>query len=171
MPVNPFSTILSTLCQSAKISEYIPQLETSQKTRTRMTQDKSTTLQSALDNHIDVSVETHFIWQESDPFDLRYTFAYTVTIINKGWSRSKLLNRHWLITNAEGNQETVDGTGVVGMTPTLSPGESFEYTSGTVLETSFGTMEGHYEFEDDQGFRFKVPIPPFILSIPRTVEN
>ncbi|MCY3883837.1 MAG: Co2+/Mg2+ efflux protein ApaG [Gammaproteobacteria bacterium] len=122
-------------------------------------------------SHIDVSVETHFLWHESDPADLRYVFAYTITIENRGYSRSRLLNRHWLITNGDGYQETVDGPGVIGKKPTLMPGDTFEYTSGTILETSFGTMEGHYEFEDDLGKRFKVPIPPFILSVPDHVEH
>ena len=122
-------------------------------------------------NLIDVSVQTHFLWHESDPSDLRYVFAYTVTINNNGHSKSRLLNRHWLITNGDGSQETVDGPGVVGKTPTISPGESFEYTSGTILETPFGTMEGHYEFEDDRGLRFKVPIPVFILTVPKKYEN
>lgn len=122
-------------------------------------------------SHIDVSVETQFLWHESDPSDLRYVFAYTITIENKGYSKSRLLNRHWLITNGDGNQETVEGPGVIGKMPTLRPGDSFEYTSGTILETSFGTMEGHYEFEDDHGRRFKVPIPAFILSVPDDVEN
>lgn len=123
------------------------------------------------DSHIDVSVETHFLWQESDPTELRFVFAYTVTIENKGYFKSRLLNRHWLITNGDGYQETVDGPGVIGKMPMLMPGDCFEYTSGTVLETAFGTMEGHYEFEDDQGRRFKVPIPAFILSIPDDIEH
>lgn len=121
--------------------------------------------------HIDVSVQTHFLWHESDPSDLRYVFAYTITIMNKGYTRPRLINRHWLITNGEGSQETVDGPGVIGKTPTIPPGESFEYTSGTILETPFGTMEGHYEFEDDRGLRFKVPIPAFILAVPNDSEN
>lgn len=121
--------------------------------------------------HIDVDVRTQFLWHESDPTDLRYVFAYTITITNNGGIRSKLLNRHWLITNGEGHKEVVDGPGVVGKTPTIPPGDSFEYTSGAILETPFGTMEGHYTFVDDEGSQFKVPIPPFILSIPDEVEN
>ena len=122
-------------------------------------------------SNIDVDVQTHFIWHESDPTDLRYVFAYTVTITNNGLSISKLLNRHWLITNGEGNEEVVDGPGVVGKNPTLAPGQSFQYTSGAILETPFGTMEGHYEFEDERGSKFQVPIPSFILSIPDEIEN
>ena len=117
-------------------------------------------------NDIQVEVETDFVWHESDPVDLRYVFAYTITITNWGVKTSRLVNRHWTITDGDGTQEEVDGAGVVGRQPTLHPGESFKYTSGAILETPFGTMEGHYEFEGQEGELFDVPIAPFILSIP-----
>ncbi len=120
---------------------------------------------------IGVNVQSQFIWHESDPSDLRYVFAYTITITNNGLSKSQLLKRHWLITNGDGHQEEVDGPGVVGKQPMLAPGESFCYTSGTILETPFGTMEGHYEFAGVEGNTFKVPIAPFILSIPEPEIN
>ena len=120
---------------------------------------------------IDVRVDTDFLWHESDPADLRYVFSYTITIMNKGFSKSRLINRHWLITNGEGHQEVVDGKGVVGKMPMIPPGHAFEYTSGAILETPFGTMEGHYEFEDESGKRFKVEIPGFILSVPDDIEH
>jgi len=114
--------------------------------------------------NIAVDVDTTFLRDYSDPEELRFVFAYHIKITNNSSSLSKLLERHWKISHGGRFVESVDGTGVVGETPLLSPGESFEYTSGAVLETPFGTMEGHYTFEDMQGRRFDVPIPPFILS-------
>ena len=122
-------------------------------------------------NDIQVEVETDFVWQESDPVDLRYVFAYTITITNRGMRKSRLVNRHWLITDGDGSQECVEGTGVVGRQPVLSPGESLRYARGAVLETPFGTMEGHYEFESQEGDKFRVPIDPFILAVPDEEEN
>jgi len=117
-----------------------------------------------------VAVETRFIERESDPRSNHYLFAYTITISNHGSSPSQLLNRYWLITNGDGKKEEVHGPGVVGEQPTLNPGEAFRYTSGAVLETAVGTMEGHYEFRRDDGDLFKVAIPPFSLAVPHVVH-
>tara|TARA_B100000953_G_C17933604_1_gene394643 strand:+ start:490 stop:858 length:369 start_codon:yes stop_codon:yes gene_type:complete len=119
---------------------------------------------------IAVAVETRFIERESDPRSNHYLFAYTITISNHGSSPSQLLNRYWLITNGDGKKEEVHGPGVVGEQPTLNPGEAFRYTSGAVLETAVGTMEGHYEFRGDDGDLFKVAIPPFSLAVPHVVH-
>jgi ApaG protein len=81
-----------------------------------------------------------------------------------------LLNRHWVITDANGKVQEVRGEGVVGETPYLKPGEGFRYTSGTLLDTPVGSMEGEYEMENDQRARFLVPIPPFSLAVPRTLH-
>lgn len=84
----------------------------------------------------------------------------------------QLIDRHWEITSGTGEDvETVDGPGVVGKQPRLEPGEAFRYTSAAVLESSFGTMEGHYNFRDDEGESYRVPIDPFILSIPSETMN
>ena len=84
----------------------------------------------------------------------------------------QLIDRHWEITSGvENDVEIVDGDGVVGKQPRLEPGEGFQYTSAAVLESSFGTMEGHYNFRDDVGEWYRVPINPFILSIPGETLN
>ena len=119
---------------------------------------------------IAVLVETRFIDAESDPLANRYLFAYTITITNHGTTPSQLLNRYWLITNGDGRKEEVQGPGVVGEQPRLNPGEAFRYTSGAVLETAVGTMEGHYEFRGDGGDLFQVAIPPFSLAVPNAVH-
>jgi ApaG protein len=119
---------------------------------------------------IDIGVETAYIPEQSNPQDDRYVFAYTITIANAGQSPAKLLNRHWVITDANGKIQEVRGEGVVGEQPYLRPGEAFRYTSGTVLETPVGSMEGEYEMVDDEGDRFLAPIAPFSLSMPRAVH-
>lgn len=118
-----------------------------------------------LPQRIDVDVDTRFLHEHSKPDELRFVFAYKVKITNNSSSLSKLVERHWKITHGESFVEAVNGEGVVGKTPVLAPGETFEYTSGAILETHWGLMEGHYTFEDELGTRFDVPIPPFILSI------
>ena len=117
-----------------------------------------------------VDVETRFIAAESDPAAPRYVFAYTITIANRGDGQAQLLNRYWLITNGDGEQQEVRGPGVVGNQPHIAPGESFRYTSACVLETAVGVMQGSYEFRAADGERFDVPIPPFSLAAPNAVH-
>ncbi len=119
---------------------------------------------------INIGVETTYIEEQSDPESDRYVFAYTITISNTGEVPAKLLNRHWLITDANGKVLEVRGEGVVGEQPHLQPGEQFEYTSGTVIETPVGVMEGEYEMVTDEGEDFLAPINKFSLSIPRTLH-
>lgn len=121
-------------------------------------------------HHIDIGVETTYIEDQSDPEADRYVFAYTITISNAGQVPAKLLNRHWLITDANGKVQEVRGEGVVGEQPHLQPGEKFQYTSGTVIETPVGVMEGEYEMVTDAGEGFIAPIDRFSLSIPRTLH-
>ncbi len=118
----------------------------------------------------EVAVETRFIAAESDPSAARYVFAYTITIANHGGAGAQLLNRYWLVTNGDGQQQEVRGPGVVGNQPHIGPGESFRYTSACVLETAVGVMEGSYEFRAADGERFDVPIPPFSLAAPNAVH-
>lgn len=118
---------------------------------------------------ITIGVETQYIEDQSSPEDERYVFAYTITIENTGEIAAKLLNRHWLITDANGKVQEVRGEGVVGEQPHLEPGEQFRYTSGTVIETPLGSMQGEYEMISDNGEHFLAPIPPFSLAMPQAV--
>ena len=117
-----------------------------------------------------VTVETAFVPDQSDVSQNRYVFSYTVTVTNTGSVAAQLISRHWIITDADDHTQEVRGLGVVGEQPLLQPGESFRYTSGTVLATPVGTMHGSYTFVDDGGERFEVPIPLFVLAAPRTLH-
>jgi ApaG protein len=119
---------------------------------------------------IKVEVDTSYIEEQSLPQQDRYVFAYTITIRNEGEVPARLLTRHWVITDANGKINEVRGEGVVGEQPYLKPGESFRYTSGTLLETPVGAMEGSYQMVADDGEQFDAEIPPFTLSIPRTLH-
>jgi len=119
---------------------------------------------------IQVSVVSDYIPEQSQPSAERYVFAYTVTIRNNGLAPARLLNRHWIIADANGKVQEVRGKGVVGEQPYLKPGESFRYTSGTVIETPVGSMHGSYEMEADDGTRFETPIPAFSLATPMTLH-
>ena len=119
---------------------------------------------------IQVDVETAYIESQSTPEQNRYVFAYTITIHNAGSVAAKLLTRHWLITDANGKVQEVRGDGVVGEQPHLRPGESFQYTSGTMIETPVGSMSGSYQMLADDGTRFDAEIRPFSLSVPRTLH-
>ncbi|MGN2254480.1 Co2+/Mg2+ efflux protein ApaG [Frateuria sp. GZRe12] len=119
---------------------------------------------------IDVQVETRFVPDQSKPHDNRYVFAYTVTLHNAGDVPARLLTRHWVITDANGKVEEVRGEGVVGDQPWMRPGDRYQYSSGAVLDTAVGTMRGSYQMLADDGTHFETPIPPFTLSIPRTLH-
>jgi ApaG protein len=119
---------------------------------------------------IEIRVETAFLEEDSAPDDERYVFSYTIRICNSGSVGARLLNRHWVITDANGKVQEVRGDGVVGEQPWLQPGECFEYTSGAILETSVGTMQGSYGMIGDDGIAFEANIPPFILAVPRTLH-
>jgi len=119
---------------------------------------------------IDIDVATRYLDDQSEPEQDRYVFAYTIRIQNSGKVPARLLKRHWIITDANGKTEEVEGDGVVGEQPYLRPGEKFEYTSGAVLETDLGTMRGDYQMLADDGTRFAAAIPAFTLTIPRTLH-
>ncbi|MDH5323855.1 MAG: Co2+/Mg2+ efflux protein ApaG [Gammaproteobacteria bacterium] len=119
---------------------------------------------------IQVNVTTTYIEEQSDPGLNRYVFAYTITISNQGKVAAKLLTRHWIINDANGNVQEVHGEGVVGEKPYLQPGDTFQYTSGTVIETPVGSMEGTYQMLSDDGTPFDAQIPPFTLSLPHTLH-
>jgi ApaG protein len=115
---------------------------------------------------IRVSVETSYLPEQSDPGSERYVFSYTITIHNTGDEPAKLLRRHWIITDANGKVQEVRGDGVVGEQPHLAPGQGFRYSSGAILETPVGTMEGSYQMVTDEGRAFDAPIAPFRLAMP-----
>ncbi|MEQ1881901.1 MAG: Co2+/Mg2+ efflux protein ApaG [Burkholderiales bacterium] len=117
---------------------------------------------------ITISTRTTYLPEQSD--DGRYVFAYTITIVNSGSLAARLISRHWVITDAEKTVQEVRGDGVVGNQPYLRPGESFEYTSGTSIDTPVGTMHGSYQMLADDGTEFDAKIPQFTLSMPRTLH-
>lgn len=117
-----------------------------------------------------VTVNTQYLEDQSDPDRSHYVFAYTVTIKNTGQIAAQLISRHWIIEDANNDIQEVRGLGVVGNQPLLQPGEQFEYTSGAALRTPQGTMKGKYFCVAEDGERFEVPIPEFVLSLPRTLH-
>jgi len=122
------------------------------------------------DYQIEVRVDARFVDDQSQPANDRYVFAYTITLQNAGSVPARLISRHWIITDANGKIEEVRGDGVVGEQPWMRPGDSFEYTSGAVIETAVGTMRGSYQLLADDGTHFEAPIPQFTLSVPRTLH-
>lgn len=121
---------------------------------------------SATTEGIRVEVVSEYVPSMSRPMQSSWLFAYTIRIHNEGQTPARLLRRHWLITNAEGHTSEVRGDGVVGESPRLAPGESFEYTSACPLDTPFGSMRGSYQMVRDSGQEFEVAIPAFRLIQP-----
>lgn len=119
---------------------------------------------------IAVKVETAFVPDQSDVNASRYVFSYTIKITNIGNVAAQLISRHWVITDAENHVQEVRGLGVVGEQPLLEPDASFEYTSGTMLNTPVGTMCGSYFFTAVDGTQFEAPIEPFTLAMPRVLH-
>ena len=117
-----------------------------------------------------ISAQTGYVEQQSDRDSNRFVFSYTITIENVSSSPFQLVSRHWVIQDANRKIEEVYGEGVVGEQPVIAPGESYTYTSGAVLETEIGTMEGRYFMLDQRKQEFEVPIPKFVLSVPRTLH-
>jgi ApaG protein len=121
-------------------------------------------------NKILVEAIPHFVAEQSVPEENRYVFAYTIIITNTGSVAAQLLQRHWLITDSNGKIQEVRGEGVIGEQPYLQPGESYRYTSGAMIATPVGTMQGTYTMRSEDGDDFSAPIPRFTLSIPRTLH-
>ncbi|MEE4186208.1 MAG: Co2+/Mg2+ efflux protein ApaG [Gammaproteobacteria bacterium] len=107
-----------------------------------------------------------YLAEQSQPDDRRFVFAYTINIYNAGDATAQLLTRHWLITDADGRVQEVHGDGVIGEQPHIKPGETHTYSSGAVLETPVGTMEGRYGMVSADGVQFDTPIPVFSLAVP-----
>ena len=117
-----------------------------------------------------IAVKPQFLPEQSDPERDHYLFAYTIKVTNTGEVTAKLISRHWIITDADHHVEEVKGAGVVGEQPVLRPGESFEYTSACPLATPLGSMKGSYQCVAEDGTKFDVPIPEFVLATPRTLH-
>jgi ApaG protein len=115
---------------------------------------------------IRVDVDTAYLAEQSSPSDKRYVFSYTITIRNEGSVPARLLTRHWIITDSNGKVQEVRGEGVVGEQPYLKPGQGFRYSSGAVLETPVGAMQGSYQMVADDGQQFDAPIAAFRLAMP-----
>ena len=119
-----------------------------------------------MDCEISIDVATDYVDEQSDPNTDRYVFAYTITIANRGVTAARLMRRHWIITDGNGKVQEVSGDGVVGEQPHLNPGEQFRYSSGAVLETPVGSMQGRYIMKAENGTDFDAPIPAFTLAVP-----
>jgi ApaG protein len=120
--------------------------------------------------NIRVRVESHYDPERSDTDREHWFFIYTIRIANEGSETAQLISRHWIITDADGKVEEVRGPGVIGEQPVLEPGQSFEYSSGCPLGTSFGTMHGTYQMVTRNGEHFDVTIAPFALSLPYAIN-
>ena len=121
-------------------------------------------------NNIEIKVLPAYIAEQSDPNNNHYVFSYTVSIRNIGSTSAKLLSRHWVITDGDGLTQEVRGDGVIGAQPHMKPGEGFKYTSGTFMNTPFGTMHGSYQMVSDSGEKFDAEIPEFQLAVPNTLH-
>ncbi|MEW6984043.1 Co2+/Mg2+ efflux protein ApaG [Colwelliaceae bacterium 6471] len=119
---------------------------------------------------INVLVKTAYLPEQSMADDEKYVFSYTITIENNSDSPVKLLNRHWVITDANGDTTEVQGEGVIGQQPNILPGQHFTYSSGCILKTPIGTMQGHYQMRDQVEQLFDVDIPVFRLAIPNILN-
>ena len=119
---------------------------------------------------IEVVAQVKQLVEQSDEAVNRFVFSYTITLTNNGETTVQLISRHWIITDSNNQVQEVRGQGVVGEQPVLKPGQSFGYTSGTVLATPVGTMTGSYHMVAEDGTKFVAPIPQFVLSVPRVLH-
>jgi ApaG protein len=124
----------------------------------------------AITRGVRVRVRAGYVPERSDPARNQWFFIYTVQISNEAKETVQLVSRHWIITDANGHVEEVQGPGVVGKQPILRPGESFQYTSACPLPTPFGTMHGTYQMVTSAGEKFDAEIAPFTLSEPHAVN-
>ena len=120
--------------------------------------------------NIRIKVTPNYLREQSDPDENRYVFSYTINIKNLGNNSAKLISRQWIITDSNGNIQEVSGDGVVGQQPKINSGEEFTYTSGTIIKTPVGTMEGRYFMEDANNKRFEALIAPFTLAVPGLIN-
>ena len=119
---------------------------------------------------IEVTASAEYVAGQSRPEDDHYVFAYHITVRNTGTVAAQLIARHWVITDGNGKMQEVHGQGVVGEQPVLGPGQAFRYTSGCVLATPVGTMQGSYRMRADDGHEFEAEIPAFMLAVPKALH-
>lgn len=119
---------------------------------------------------INITVKTAYIPEHSDQEEPRFVFSYTITITNNGKDNVQLLSRYWLITDANGETSTVSGEGVIGKQPSIAPNKSFTYSSGCLLKTPIGTMQGHYQFLSHDNNLVQADIPVFRLAQPNILH-
>lgn len=119
---------------------------------------------------IQVYVETEYLAEQSDQDNQRWVFAYHIRIHNQGKQTARLLTRHWVITDGDERTREVHGEGVLGNQPSIAPGQTFRYSSGTVLETEVGTMHGSFQMLAEDGTCFDADIPAFTLAVPRALH-
>ncbi len=119
---------------------------------------------------VKIHVKTRYIEDQSEPLEPRFVYGYTITLRNQGEEAARLISRHWIITDANGGVQEVQGMGVVGEQPRLDVGESYTYTSGVVLQTETGTMTGSYQMRTDSGDEFEAAIPEFALVPPHALH-
>lgn len=119
---------------------------------------------------INITVQTSYLDEHSEPENKRFAFAYTISIENRSDVATQLMSRYWLITDANNSTQEVQGEGVVGEQPLILPGEKYTYSSGAILETTGGTMEGSYTMQTPEGQTFDVPIPAFSLTRPQSLH-
>ncbi len=119
---------------------------------------------------IDIRVVTQYVAEQSNPDAAEYVFAYTITITNRGEQAAQLLRRYWRITDGNNEEKEVRGDGVVGEQPNLASGESYRYTSGAVIKTPVGVMEGSYKMRSADGEMFDAPIAAFSLAYPNALH-
>ena len=136
--------------------------------------DDSTNISDSVTNNADCGIEintrTRYLEMQSEPGKNSYAFSYTITITNHRTEPVRLLSRHWIITDQNNKVEEVTGKGVVGQQPVIQPGDSFEYSSGTIIGSEIGDMRGSYTMETASGEEFEAPIPLFVLAIPNMIH-
>jgi ApaG protein len=130
----------------------------------------SPTLSDTTTEGVRVGATAFYLPEESDPEQHRHVFGYRIVIVNEGASTCTLRSRHWVIIDAAGHTEEVKGPGVVGQHPRLNPGDGFKYTSYCPLRTQWGTMEGSYLFERENGEKFSVKVGRFYLAREKTEQ-
>ena len=123
-----------------------------------------------ISDNIHINASTRYLPDHPASSDDQYAFAYHIAIKNESGFTVQRMSRYWLITDADGKKIEVQGVGVIGEQPMIKHGDQFEYTSGAIINTPVGAMEGYYEMQHQDGSAFKVPILPFSLAVPNTIN-